>query len=126
MKTIILTLALLSLSLISNAQFHHSEVPDSCSFITNDLRAAIYKDNDSMINVRIVKIPGELIKIRVSGNNNVLYQKRVKKWAIADLVYDISQFPKGEYTFEIIKNKEVVYSKTIERGSIKYTYASNK
>ncbi|NOR86519.1 MAG: hypothetical protein GQ527_02805, partial [Bacteroidales bacterium] len=64
----------------------------------------------------VVKIPGELVKIRVKENNKVLYQRSFKKWAIADLQYDISQFPSGEYTFEIIKDRKVVYSKVVEKG----------
>ncbi|NOR87789.1 MAG: hypothetical protein GQ527_09285, partial [Bacteroidales bacterium] len=60
MKTIILTLALSFLSFLSYAQFNPSQVPDSCCYVAEDMRAAIYKENDSMINVRVVKIPGEL------------------------------------------------------------------
>lgn len=126
MKTIILTLSLSFLSFLSYAQFHPSQVPDSCCYIAEDIRAAIYKENDSMINVRVVKIPGELVKIRVKENNKVLYQKRLKKWAIADLKYDISQFPNGEYTFEIIKDRKVVYSIVLEKGLVDNVLALGK
>lgn len=115
MKTIILTLTLTVLATFAYAQFPQSLSPDSCCYVADDLRVSIYKDNDSFVNVKIAKIPGELVKIRVKENNKVLYLKRIKKWAITDLKYDISQFPLGTYTFEIIKDKEVVYSKIVER-----------
>ena len=115
MKTIVLTLALTVLATFAFAQFPQSVSPDSCCFIADDLRVAIFKDNESYINVKIAKIPGELVKIRVKENNRVLYLKRIKQWAITDLKYDISQFPTGTYTFEIIKDKEVVFTKIIEQ-----------
>jgi len=115
MKTIILTLALTVIATLGFAQFPQSTSPDSCCYVADDLRVAIFQDNDSFINVKIAKIPGDLIKIRVSENNKVLYQRRVKKHAITDLQYDINQFPIGTYSFEIIKDNEVVYTKMIEQ-----------
>ena len=46
-------------------------------------------------------------------NHKVLFQKNYKKWALVDAKYNISQFPDGEYTFEIIQDKKVVFSQTI-------------
>lgn len=115
MKTIVLTLALTVIATFAFAQFPQSVSPDSCCYIADELRVAIFKDNDSYVNVKIAKIPGELIKIRIKENNKVLYLKRIKRWAITDLKYDISQFPVGTYTFEIIKDKEVVFTKIIEQ-----------
>ena len=43
-----------------------------------------------------------------------MYQKSFKSWALIDLKYDIDQFPMGEYTFEIVKDKEVVFAQTIK------------
>lgn len=115
MKTLILTLAITVLATFSFAQYPQSISPDSCCYVADDIRVAIFKDNDSFINVKIAKVPGELVKIRVKDANNVLYLKRVKQYAVTDLKYDISQFPTGTYTFEIVKDKEVVFSREIER-----------
>lgn len=126
MKTLVLTMTLTILSTFTFAQFPQSLAPDSCCHVADDLRVAIFKDNDSLINVKIAKIPGELVKVRVKENNKVLYQSRIKKWAIANLQYDICQFPDGVYVFEIVKDKEVVFSKTIKRGKPVNNYARDK
>ena len=123
MKTLILTLTLALLSLFSFAQFPQSEIPDSCCYIADDIRIAIFKDNNSMINVKIAKIPGEVIKIRVKEDGKILYQQRVKKHAVTDLKYDINQFPNGSYVVEIIKDKEVVFSKIVVKGKTVTSYA---
>lgn len=126
MKTIVLTIVLTVLATFAFAQFPQSESPDSCCYVSEDLRVAIFMDNESYVNVKIAKIPGELIKIRVKENNNVLYLKRIKKWAVADVKYDISQFPEGVYEFEILKDNKVVFTKTIERGAPVCNYVLNK
>jgi len=71
-------------------------------------------DNNSLVNVKVAKHVGDQVKIRVKENNKILYQKSYKSWALIDLKYDIGQFPMGEYTFEIVKDKEVVFAQTIE------------
>jgi hypothetical protein len=114
MKTIILTLSLALIATFSFAQFPQSDSPDSCSYVTTDLRASIYMDNNSLVNVKVAKHVGDQVKIRVKENNKILYQKNYKSWSLIDLKYDISQFPMGEYTFEIVKDKEVVFAQTIE------------
>ncbi len=114
MKTIILTLSLALIATFSFAQFPQSDSPDSCSYVTTDLRASIFMDNNSLVNVKLAKHVGDQVKIRVKENNKILYQKSYKSWALIDLKYDISQFPMGEYTFEIVKDKEVVFAQTIE------------
>ncbi|PIQ35102.1 MAG: hypothetical protein COW63_02155 [Bacteroidetes bacterium CG18_big_fil_WC_8_21_14_2_50_41_14] len=114
MKTIILTLSLVLIATFSFAQFPQSDSPDSCSYVTTDLRASIYMDNNALVNVKVAKHVGDQVKIRVKENNKILYQKSFKSWALIDLKYDIDQFPMGEYTFEIVKDKEVVFAQTIK------------
>jgi ribosomal protein L24E len=116
MKTIILTFALAIITSLTFAQFPQSDSPDSCCYVTKDLRVAIFMDSDSIVNIKMAKNPGEVIKIKVMEDNKLLYQRRIKSHEIANLKYDISQFPNGKYEFEIIKDKEVVFTKTIEKG----------
>lgn len=71
-------------------------------------------DNNALVNVKVAKHVGDQVKIRVKENNKILYQKSFKSWALIDLKYDIDQFPMGEYTFEIVKDKEVVFAQTIK------------
>jgi len=126
MKTLVITFALTFITALSFAQFPQSDSPDSCCYISDDLRASIFMDEESLVNVKIAKYPGELIKIRVKENNKVLYQDRIKSQAIVKLKYDINQFPKGDYIFEIVKDKEVVFSQTIKFGYPIENYAKLK
>lgn len=126
MKALTLTLAFTIISVLSFAQFPQSKSPDSCCYVSKELRASIFMDENSMVNVKIAKIPGELIKIRVKENDKVLYQKRVKSYAIADIKFNVDQFPEGNYVVEIVKDKEVVYSSEIKKGNTKEFLAKNK
>lgn len=117
MKTIVLTFALIFLISLTFAQFPQSESPDSCCYVAKDLRVAIFMDNDSIINIKLAKKPGEVVKVKVKEDNKLLYQRRIKSHEIANLRYDISQFPDGEYEFEIVKDNQVVFTKTIEKAS---------
>jgi hypothetical protein len=126
MKTLILTLALTILATYSFAQYPQAEVPDSCCYIADDIRVAIFMGNKSNVNVKIAKIPGELIKIRIKEDGKIIYQLRVKKHAITNLKYDINQFPNGSYVFEIVKDKNVIYSTVIEKGKLPTNYAMSK
>jgi hypothetical protein len=116
MKSLIISIALVILTTTGFAQFPQSTSPDSCCFVSKDLRAAIIANNNSFVDVKIAKLPGKVVKIRVKDENEVLYLKRVKSHEIVDLKYDISQFPEGTYTFEILQKNEVVYAKTIEHN----------
>ncbi len=61
---------------------------------------------------------GDKVKIRIKENNKPLYIKSYNKYEWVDLQYDISRFPEGKFTFEIVQNKEVVYTQTIDHQSI--------
>lgn len=114
MKTLIITIAMAVLASFSYAQFPQSSAPDSCCYEAPDLRASIYLGSPEMVYVQMAKEIGDKVKIRIKEKHQVLYQRNFKKWALVDVKYNISQFPQGEYTFEIIQNKEVIYSQTIK------------
>jgi len=119
MKTIQLTftfaLALLAGSLF--AQFPQSSSPDSCCYVENDLRAAIYEGNPDYIHVKVAKLSGDKVKIRVKDENKTLYAQNYKKYSRVDVQYDIKDLPLGSYTFEILQGKEVVFSKVINKNN---------
>ena len=114
MKTLTLTIVLALIATFSYAQFPQSSSPDSCCYNAEDLRAAIYLGSPEMVFVKMAKKVGDKVKLRVKENNQVLYQKNYKKWALVNVKYNVSEFPEGAYVFEIIQNKEVVYSHTIQ------------
>lgn len=102
---------------LSFAQFPQSSSPDSCCYQDESLRAAIYMETPTYVNVKVAKIIGDKVKIRVKEGNEVLFTQNYKSWARVDIQYDISQFPEGEYTFELIQNKEVVFTQVINNTS---------
>jgi hypothetical protein len=126
MKTLILTSALVVLTTLSFAQFPQVNAPDSSSYVTDDLRVAIFQQNDSIVHLKMAKKSGDLVKIRImeEGNKLPVHQRRVKTYAAADLVYDLREFPEGEYVFEIVMDKEVVYTKKVARKNTKEAYAT--
>jgi hypothetical protein len=117
MKTIKLTFtfAIILMAGIAFAQFPQSSSPDSCSYVEEDLRAAIFEGNPDFVHVKVAKKLGDKVKIRVKDENKTLYAQNYKKYARVNVQYDIREFPEGSYTFEILQGKEVVYSKVIEK-----------
>ncbi len=126
MKTLILTTALVVLSALSFAQFPQKNAPDSCCYIADDLRVVILQNNDSTVTLQMAKNSGDLVKIRIKEDGSkLIYNRRVKNYAVANLVYDLHQFPEGDYVFEIVKDKEVVYSKTVTRTNSSTNLVAN-
>jgi len=108
MKSIVLTFTLAIIASFSFAQFPQTQSPDSCCYVANDLRASIFAGTDALVNVKVAKKAGDKVKIRVKEDNKVLYSKNYKSYELVDLQYDISQFPEGRYTFELVQNNRVV------------------
>jgi len=123
MKALILTIAISILATFSYAQFPQSSADDSCCYVSKELRAAIIDLDGSLVDVKIAKLPGEVVKIRVKDGNKVIHQTRVKNEEIVDLKFDLAQYPEGNYTFEILRKNDMVYSKEIEFSNDKYTLA---
>lgn len=117
MKSIALTFALALIATFSFAQFPQTKSPDSCCYVAQDLRAAVFMNSNSLVNVKIAKKMGDKVKIRIKEDNKLLYSQNYKSYELVDLQYDIRQFPEGEYTFEIVQGKEVVFTQTIELNS---------
>jgi len=113
MKTFTLTLAMALIATLSFAQFSKAQRPDSCCYKAKDLRASIYMSSPNLVNVEVAKEIGDKVIIKVKENNKTLYRKSYKSWALVDAKYDISKFPAGEYTFEIIQDRKVVFSQSI-------------
>ncbi len=113
MKTFTLTLAMAFIATLSFAQFSKAQRPDSCCYKAEDLRASIYMSSPNMVNVEVAKEIGDKVIIRVKENQKILYRKSYKSWALVDAKYDISKFPKGEYSFEIVQDKKVVFKQVI-------------
>lgn len=114
MKSIIITIVLALTATLGMAQFPQSQTTDTNCYVSENLRAAIIDKDGSIVEVKIAKLPEEVVKIRIQDKNEIIHQTRVKKHAIVDLDFDLSNFPKGEYIVEILDGNKLVYSKTIK------------
>ncbi len=126
MKTLILSLSIILISSLGIAQTTEKNIPDSCSYTSKDLKVSIHKDTNKMVNVQLTKYPGELVIVRVKEDNKVISTKRIKKYASANLKYDIAELPKGTYKFEIVKNNTVVFSQKLQNTESAELYAQRK
>lgn len=124
MKTLVITFALIIASTLSYAQFPQSFASDSCCYISKELRAAIVDLEGSSVDVKIAKLPNDVIKIRVKDGSDIIHQTRVKKEEIVNLKFDLAQYPEGNYTFEILRKNDMVYSKEINTSTDNYALAS--
>lgn len=115
MKTLILTAALAVSTALATAQ----EPAASGMQADNPkpaVEVAVLQHSNKEITLLMEKAPRELVKIKVYEDGKLLYAQRVKKEATANITYDISQFPDGTYTLEVVKDKEVVYTSAIKKG----------
>lgn len=117
MKTIILTAALAVSVAFSMAQ-ETAEVKETKTHLkTSDLEVALLQNTEDEVTLLLAKEPGDPVKIKVYEDNKLLYTRRVKKAGTANITYDISQFPDGEYTFKLEKGKTVVYAAKVRKGA---------
>ena len=116
MKNLILTTALVVLTTLMFSQQVNSPLTNDESAVTEQVKCAIFPNSNDLITMIVEKAPGEKLNFRIKeSNKQVLYQKRIKNDDKTIVKYDISKFPSGEYTFELVKGKEVLYSKTITK-----------
>ncbi|HPE57892.1 MAG TPA: hypothetical protein PK904_15905, partial [Bacteroidales bacterium] len=81
-----------------------------------DVTVAMYPNSGDAVTMILSKTPETKIKLVVkSDNDEVLYQKQFKKIDNTRVKYDISEFPSGEYTFEVVQGKDVLYSQKFSK-----------
>lgn len=116
MKNLILTTALVVLTTLMFSQQVNSPLTIDESKVTDQVKCAIFPNSSDMITMIVEKSPGEKVNVRIrEDNDRILYQKRLNKADKTKVKYDISKFPSGEYTFELVKGKEVLYAKTVTK-----------
>ena len=74
-------------------------------------------DNQTTATLKIVKIPGEKMRVTLrSETGEYLYTRRVKKYGWADITLDLRNLPAGKYEVEVIMDGNEIYSQTIEKN----------
>ncbi len=114
MKTLIITITLTLITSFGFAQFPQSSTVDSCCYVSKDIRAAIIDRDGSFVDVKIAKLPDEVVKIRIMDRNEVIHQTRIRKEEIVDLKFDFANYPEGKYTVEILKRNTPIISRVID------------
>ena len=117
MKALILATALVVSTTFSIAQEAAPAKETKTHLKTNDLEVAILQKSEDQVNLLLAKTPGDPVKIKVYEDSELLFSQRVKKAGTANIKYDISQFPDGEYTFKLEKDNVVVYSVKVRKGA---------
>jgi hypothetical protein len=116
MKTLILTTALVVLATLSFSQDEMKSASNEFVLNSENVAVAMYPNNSDAITMILSKSPDAVIKLRVkSESDRVLYQKKFKKVDNARVKYDISEFPSGDYTFEVVNGKDVLYSQKFSK-----------
>lgn len=117
MKTLVLTTALAVLTTLTFAQSEIENKESQLVLNTENIKASIFPNSNDMVTLVLEKKPGEVVTIKIKEENGKLvYQKRIKKVDSTKIKFDIRELPDGEYTFELVKDKQVLYSKRINKS----------
>ncbi|HRX97193.1 MAG TPA: hypothetical protein P5514_09640 [Bacteroidales bacterium] len=116
MKTLILTTAMVVIATLTFSQNENQVTNNQFVHQGEDVTVAMYPNSGDAVTMILSKTPETKIKLVVkSDNDEVLYQKQFKKIDNTRVKYDISEFPSGEYTFEVVQGKDVLYSQKFSK-----------
>jgi hypothetical protein len=117
MKTLVLTTALVVLSTITFAQKEIAKATETKTEAKENVICNLYPSAEEQVTLILRKESGEKLIVKVSDSEgSMVHQKRIKKADDSKITYDISDLPQGTYTFEVIKDKEVVYTQNVRKG----------
>jgi len=116
MKTLILTAAFIAFTVASFAQTETSLKSNDYVLNTDEISIAFYPTSTDHITMILMKNSDQRVKVRVTdADNQVLYEKKYGKVNNARIKYDISEFPSGNYTFEVLKGNKVLFGKNFNK-----------
>ena len=117
MKTLGLTTVLVVLTTLTYAQSEKENADKAKAVNPESVICNLYPSADNQVTLILRKETGDKVTVKVKEDDGTLvYRKRIKKSNNNKITYDIAQFPNGSYTFEVAKDKEVVYSKVVRKG----------
>ncbi len=117
MRTLILTTALVVLTAVSFAQKVSENGKEMKSEAAN-VKVAMYSNVSDEVTLIVVKQPEDKLNLKIKDESgSLVYGKRLRKPESRRITFDMRNLPEGEYTFELAKGKDVVYTNSISKGA---------
>ena len=75
-------------------------------------------DQNTQATLKIEKEPGERMRVLLkSDQGEFLYTRHVKKYATAEITFDMHNLAEGKYEVQVFANGKIVYKQTIEKDT---------
>jgi flagellar hook assembly protein FlgD len=117
MKTFVLTAALVVLTTAMFAQ-KVSVTGQEMKSETANVKVAMYSTISDEVTLIVVKQPEDKLNLKIKDENgSLVYEKRLRTPESKKITFDVSSLPDGKFTFELVKNREIVYSNSIVKGN---------
>ncbi len=87
---------------------------DSLTTRSKSVECAIYISQDGLVTFRMVKAPGEVVRVGFyDADGNLLADRKYKRINNVKLSYDLSECPGGMYEIRVRSHNEVVFAGTV-------------
>jgi flagellar hook assembly protein FlgD len=124
MKTLILTAALVVLTAVSFAQ-KDSKNGKEIKSDASSVKVAMFSNNCDRVTMIVMKQPEDKLNLKIKDENgSVVYEKKLRKPESRKIIFDIRSLPAGEYTFELAKDKEVLYSNAVSKDTYSLAFSN--
>ena len=123
MKTMILTAALAVLTAVSFSQ-NNSEKSNELKSESAKVKVAMYSNVSDQVTFIVVKEPEDKLNLKIKDEKgSLVYEKSLRKPESRKITFDLKSLPSGEYTFELVKGKDVLYSNSVSKGSAQMAFS---
>jgi hypothetical protein len=117
MKTMILTAALVVLTATMFAQ-KVSENVNGMKPENSTVKVAMFSNMNDHITVIVVKQPEDKLNLKIKDEEgSVVYEKSLRKPENRKIDFDLGNLPEGNYTFEVLKRRDTIYTNSLIKGS---------
>jgi hypothetical protein len=116
MKTLVLTSALVILTSILTGQTISVNEPAKNTNACN-VKVALFAGNDDRVNLIVSKLPEDKLYLKIKNEKgSVVYSKRLTRPESRKFSFDFTDLPEGNYTFQVAKGRELIYSNEVSKG----------
>jgi len=123
MKTLVLTAALAVLTAVTFSQ-NNSEKSNELKSESAKVKVAMYSNVSDQVTFIVVKEPEDKLNLKIKDEKgSLVYEKSLRKPESRKITFDLKSLPSGEYTFELVKGKDVLYSNSVSKGSASMAFS---